>query len=249
MPIRQLDILAYPPAINMILFILAFVLYKRYRRTAIALLSVSFITLLLASLPFVSKSFRNTLYDHRPIAADKLQSHDADAIVILGGGSWPDAREYGGHSVIRAGLNRTRYGAFIARKTGLPIIVSSGDAGKQGFPESSAMRRVLNEEFLIRDVIEEPDSLNTYENAKNSIAIARERGFKKIFLVTSGLHMNRAVKTFKAYPDIEIIPAPTTVWRTKKFRFKDFIPQGYSIGITSRVLHEYIGRAWYWLTR
>lgn len=248
MSIRQLDILAYPPAINLILLLLAALLFYRYRRTAITLFTASFLTLLLASLPIVSQSLRSTLLQHPPIPVGKLATYQADAIIILGGGLWSYATEYGGPSLIQDGLYRTRYGAFISRHTGLPIIVSGGSAIKNGTTEAPVMARVLREEFSIDNIIIEDQSKNTFENARNSVHIAKARGFNKIFLVTSAIHMQRAVETFSQY-DIKIIPAPTGPDESGKINIRYFIPQGRSISLLSSVLHEYCGRLWYWLAR
>ena len=48
------------------------------------------------------------------------------AIVILGGGVRRHAAEYGGDTLGQLTLERVRYGARVARLTGLPVLVSGG---------------------------------------------------------------------------------------------------------------------------
>ena len=92
--IRQLDVLLYPPAIN-ILLLFAALLFWRRRRLAWTLILVSLITLATFSLPVVSRYLLAGLETHPAIPAQKLSSHPAQAIVVLGGGVRPYEVEYG----------------------------------------------------------------------------------------------------------------------------------------------------------
>ena len=51
---------------------------------------------------------------------------DAEAIVILGGGTRRNAPEYGGDTLGRLTLERVRYGAQVAKLTALPVLVTGG---------------------------------------------------------------------------------------------------------------------------
>ena len=46
--------------------------------------------------------------------------------MILGGGLRRSAPEYGGDTLGRLTLERLRYGAMLAKRTGLPVMVSGG---------------------------------------------------------------------------------------------------------------------------
>ena len=62
--------------------------------------------------------------EHYP-PLDLPRAADAQAIVILGGGGQRSfAPEYGGPAADPVLLEKLNYGAFIARKTGLPILVT-----------------------------------------------------------------------------------------------------------------------------
>jgi uncharacterized SAM-binding protein YcdF (DUF218 family) len=77
---------------------------------------------------------------------DLAAAPGAQAIVILGGGVRHEALEYGGHTLGRLTLERTRYGARVAKQTGLPVLVSGG-APSGGIAEAEVMRAALAEEF------------------------------------------------------------------------------------------------------
>ena len=251
MSLRQLDIFLYPPAINLLLFFLAIIMFYRFRKTAISLFMLSVVLLGLLSLPATNQFlYAKAQQQYIPISPQRLLSYQADAIVVLGARLWPEALEYGGGVTIAGvGLNRIRYAAFIARKTDLPIIVSGGDPRKYGFTEAQAMKKVLREEFLINTpIIEENRSTTTFSNALNSSHIAKKRGFKRVFLVTSSLHMQRAVEAFAPY-GLDIIPAPTMYIRKQPLRWHDFIPRARAMAHNSGIFHEQLGRAWYALLR
>ena len=57
-------------------------------------------------------------------------------------------------------------------------------------------------------IVMETQSRNTAENALYTGEILRERGFARVLLVTSALHMPRAMKLFRAR-GIDAVPAPT----------------------------------------
>ena len=57
-------------------------------------------------------------------------------------------------------------------------------------------------------IIAESASRNTYENAVLTKALLAERGLQRVLLVTSALHMPRALATFKT-AGIDAVPAAT----------------------------------------
>ena len=85
MILRQLDILIYPPAINILLLLAALLLWRQ-RKISIALVLLSTITLLIFSLPITSHQLAIALEKHPAIPPAELQAYHADAIVVLGGG-------------------------------------------------------------------------------------------------------------------------------------------------------------------
>lgn len=167
-----------------------------------------------------------------------LQAEDlarGEAIVILGAGAHRYAPEYDGPAPNRLALERLRYGARLARASGLPVLLSG---------ETAAMAETLWVDFGVQPRWLEGDSLDTADNARNSAAILRENGFARVVLVTHALHMRRSVAEF-ARQGIETIPAPTGFFskteeenETKLF---DFLPGPTSAFAAWYAVHEWVG--------
>ena len=100
-------------------------------------------------------------------------AQDAQAVVILGGGVRRDAPEYGGDTLATLTLERVRYGARVARLTGLPVLVSGGSV-LGGEPEAKLMAASLEREFGVPVRWVETRSRTTHENAVLSARIAEE---------------------------------------------------------------------------
>ena len=118
--------------------------------------------LLAFSMPATSAFLLRNLH-HSP-TLDLRQVSGAQAIVILGGGMVEDAPEYGGAALGILTLQRVRYGARVARATGLPVLVSGGPT--MTLPaEALSMRDALVDEYGVAVKWVEPRSRNTHENA------------------------------------------------------------------------------------
>lgn len=178
--------------------------------------------------------------------------HKADlsrgqAIVILGGGQRLNMPEYGGSAPNRITLERLRYGARLARQSGLPVLVSGGAApGKVG--EAVSMARSLREDFHIEPRWQEAQSLDTKDNAGFSAAILRAAGIQRIVLVTHAAHMRRAMNEFAAQ-GLEVIPAPTAFFTggSEGTEFIDFLPSSTAAYAGWYTLHEWLGLLGQWV--
>ncbi|MBV8487102.1 MAG: YdcF family protein [Planctomycetaceae bacterium] len=97
------------------------------------------------------------------------------------------------------------------------------------------------------DIIEEGDSLNTYENAVKCSELLRRRKVRRIILVTEGLHMPRALRAFRKQ-GVEAIPSGCNYRATGYgFTLDDLLPDLRSVVRCQEVFHEWAGAAWYWL--
>lgn len=159
------------------------------------------------SLPVVSQALLRALDSGPPI--DLAQASAAQAIVILGGGVRRAAPEYGGDTLGRLTLERVRYGARLARRTGLPVLVTGGVV-YGGTPEAVLMKQALESEFGIPVKWQETKSRNTRENALNSAAILRAADIHCVILVAHGFDMRRAKAEFMA-AGLKVIAAPTGI--------------------------------------
>ena len=125
---------------------------------------------------------------------DLARAGDAQAIVILAGGSVRAAApEYAGEAAAGGDLlERLAYGAYLAHRTGLPVLVS-GTA-----PETQAMQASLSRDFGVTPRWVENRSRDTFQNAQYSAPLLRAQGITRILLVTDALHEHRAAAEFAA---------------------------------------------------
>ena len=92
------------------------------------------------------------------------------------------------------------------------VVVSGGAYVPVGkLPEAGAMREVLIAAGVPADhVVLDSMSRNTREHASNISAILRARGVTRFALVTSSVHMRRAIQDFSA-AGLQAVPAPAPV--------------------------------------
>lgn len=111
-----------------------------------------------------------------------------DALIVLGGGVSPHG-EPGDASLQRL------YAAYkIYQKKPVPIIVCGGDPLDSGVRESAVLAAVLESWRVPRSkIIQEDQSRNTQENLENAQKYLRKYKLQKPGLVTSALHLPRAM--------------------------------------------------------
>lgn len=231
-----------PPLSLLLLFALGILLLYRRRKFAKPLLLAAFGLLWLASTPYIADGALHLL-EARTAALDSKQQ--ADAIVILGGGTYFHAPEYAGQDTISdAALVRLRYGAKLQRETGKPILVTGGRPLGNSVSEAQQMRASLEQDFQVPVRWTEDASDNTFENARYSFQTLQKVGIKKIYLVTHAWHMPRSADVFRR-AGFEVIEAPTaftTRYRTDLFAF---LPNAGSLHDSRIFIHEVIGMLWY----
>jgi uncharacterized SAM-binding protein YcdF (DUF218 family) len=174
-------------------------------------------------------------------ALDLQNAGGAQAIVILGGGVRRNASEFGGDTLGRLTLERVRYGALVARKTRLPVLVSGGSVFG-GPAEATLMKRVLQDEFNLEVRWTEARSRDTRSNAVESAAILLPAGIKRVILVTHGAHMPRASGEF-ASAGFEVTPAPTVI-PGARLTFEhpvELLPSMSALQGSYYALHELLG--------
>lgn len=179
----------------------------------------------------------------------------ADAIVALGGCLYPQEVPRQTPKLNEAG-DRVAYAAMLYRKGMAPIIICSGGHTPMQVPgksEAHDMAKWLELTGVSTNaIVLEEQSKSTLENATFTAPILRERKCRRILLVTSAMHMPRALGVFKhACPDVEIIPAPTDFTSTQRpnanwSRFlADCAPSAKNLYWVDSVMHEYLGILFY----
>jgi uncharacterized SAM-binding protein YcdF (DUF218 family) len=150
------------------------------------------------------------------------QARTAQAVVILGGGVRLGALEYGGDTLATLTLERVRYGARVARQTGLPVLVSGGSV-LGGEPEAKLMAATLTHEFGVPVRWIEARSRTTRENAELSARTLKNDSIERIVLVTHGFDTRRAIAEFRAQ-GLAVIIAPTGLHSGSQVTMLDYVP-------------------------
>lgn len=209
---------------------------RRWQLGGLWLASLSLIGLLALSLPIVGNALMAPLEPHPPITLAQLQR--VQAIVILGGGSYYGAPEYGGDTVGYATLERLRYGARLARESGLPVLVTGG-VPFGGRPEGELMRESLENDFGQKVRWVEAASRDTAENASLSAPMLKTAGITRIALVSHGWHLPRAIPLFEKQ-GLEVTAAPTAFSTQSPSAIAALLPGG--LGQSRQALNEYLGQ-------
>lgn len=235
---KLLATLVLPPAGPLLLAVLGLLLLRRWPRLGRTLAWSGLVLLWLLATPAVTKPMLAALEDIP--ALDLAQAQDAQAIVVLGGGSYWAAPEYGGDTVSRWSLERIRYAARLQRDTGLPLLVTGG-APLGGVPEGRSMREALERDFGVKVRWVEDRSANTRENALMSAALLKEAGIRRVLLVTHAWHMPRAQEAFAA-AGLEARAAPTGYETTGPLTALDYLPRPGGLWTGHVALNEHLGR-------
>ena len=240
-----LSALLLPPGNGLVLIALAG--FGRRRRWAFSLACFGALLLLLQSLPLVGSALLGTLERRAgPVLQDAA---GAQAIVVLGSGLELDAAEYGGDTATDRTLLRTRYGATLARRLDLPVLVSGGLPDQAQRSEAEVMADILEHEFKVPVRWREMHSKDTAGNAAMSAVILKKAGIRRIVLVTQAFHMPRALRWFRA-AGLEVVPAPThfKAGGAGTVGVADFLPSAAALHNSFYALHEWLGIAWLTLT-
>ena len=231
-----------PPLSLLLLALTGLLLWHKRPRVALTLSASTVILLWLLSTPFLADALLQTLEVPPLVLTDKTTT--ADAIVVLGGGTYFNAPEYGNDTVGNASLERIRFAAKLYKITGKPILLTGGTPLGNIISEAALMKSVLEQEFGCPVKWVEDKSDNTLENARYSFRLLQQSGIKRIYLVTHAWHMPRSFQVFQS-AGFEVIPAPTAYTTRYKTDLMTFIPNADAL-LNSRIyLHEIIGILWY----
>jgi uncharacterized SAM-binding protein YcdF (DUF218 family) len=147
----------------------------------------------------------------RPYAGVKLDVlPTADAIVLLGGGAAPSRFEAQGVHLTLAG-DRLVMAHELFRLEKAPVLLLGGNANKLDNVvrfESDIVRDLLTTWGIPADaMIPLGANEDTHDEALKVRALAGERGWHRVLLVTSANHMRRASAVFRTQ-GLEVIPVP-----------------------------------------
>jgi len=253
---KLLPLFVYPLGLSWILLILALVLHKK-AGIRNGLIIAALAILWLGSTSLVANGFAKSL-EWRYLPPKNIPT--ADAIVVLGGGT--EANLYPRSSVeVNGAGDRVLYAAQLYKESKAAHILLSG--GEISWLNDTSSTPAQEMAIILKNMGVREDALwldtqsqNTYENAYYSAMMLKERNIHKVLLITSAMHMPRAVALFEKQ-GIGVIPIPVDYSITQSDqsendrdwlgRLLGFLPSAGNLASTTNALKEYIGIFTYWL--
>jgi len=247
---KLLPLLVYPLGLTCLLLLVAIVLMGKRPGWARGITTVAFMVLFLSSNQWVAvRAVQSLEWQYRPLQPIP----QADVIVVLGGSTYSATAPRPWVEVNEAG-DRVLYGVRLYQQGKAPLLLFSGgriDWRNGGPPEAADMAEIAIAMGVPReDILQEPDSLNTYQNAVNVRQMLRQQQLDRVLLVTSASHMPRASAIFRKL-GIAVMPAPTDYWvseatlaegsSTWQGRLIGTLPSAEAVFRVTRVLKEYVG--------
>jgi uncharacterized SAM-binding protein YcdF (DUF218 family) len=247
---KLLPLFIYPLGLSCVLLIVAFLLSLKHSRLTFLPILLAFVVLIVASNARVSNHLVKSL-EWQNLPSQEMPN--ADAIVLLGG-----ATRNASPPRIMADLkqegDRLLYAAKLYQEEKAPLIIAAGGriqwygGGKSEAADMKTLLQIMG--VPQKAIIEEPNSLNTYQNAINVKEILDTKDLKKILLVTSAMHMPRSLLIFERQ-GIDAIAAPTDflisnqelqeVDYSLESKILSFLPGTEYLDQTTKAIKEYIG--------
>jgi uncharacterized SAM-binding protein YcdF (DUF218 family) len=224
--------LILPPAGLLIVAVAGLLLMRRHRKLGAALIIGGVGGLWICATPVVADALMG-LAERYP-SLDPSRPVNAQAVVILGGGSVRMAPEYGGWAAESETLERLDYGAWVARRAALPIAISGSRE------EAQAMSLTLARDLGVHARWIENQSGDTFENARFSARILQPDGIRRIILVTSSPHEWRAAREFTG-AGFDVVPAPVGGDVPRAHGISGFVPSPDGLSRSHSALYELIG--------
>jgi uncharacterized SAM-binding protein YcdF (DUF218 family) len=245
-----LTLLVLPPA-GPLLLALAGVLWSLRRpATGLVLVAISVLALWFVSCNgvavWLSQHALPPMQALTPAQVAGLRASGVQGIVVLGGGLDLLAPEYGESQPAGASVGRVRYGAWLARQTGLPLGFTGGGVHGMGpeWSEADAARRMALKDYGMTLRWVETESRDTYENASLTRELLARDGVRHVAIVTNAWHMPRSVRTFEA-AGLQVTAAPMGYVVPRESPIPEWLPTALGLQSSQYVLREWLANQVY----
>jgi len=192
---------------------------------------------------------RTVVGDYEPIRT-AAEAKGATAIVLLSAGT-VNLRAGGGQLPLvtaSSGL-RALETARLYHLLGDPFVILAGGTTEKdsaALPENAALQSaVLSLGVPPSRILLESESKNTHGEAVALRPMLRDLHIEQFVLVTSPLHMPRAMATFAAQ-GLHPVPSPAQLSPDRKAAPIALLPNGASLEIGDAVVYEWLARGYYW---
>lgn len=219
------------------LLVLAWLLLRARPRIARWLVFIAVSLTMLCAMPITAQYLSLAI----EVSEQPALPGNAQAIVVLAAGRrihyGPDGRRVGA-SPAAFTLERMRAGMQLARRTGLPLLVTGGKPDGEDPTEGEVMRDVYAQDYGIKVRWVEDASRNTAESADYTTRMLRRDGIHTVVLVTHAFHMRRSLTVFRQ-GGLRVLPAPVLpVNRPHPPEWADFLPNMQSLARSHYAMHD-----------
>lgn len=223
---------------------LFFLWFTRRQKTGKVLVGIGALILAIFSYGGASDMLVEPLERKYPPITDFQAFKGVKWIVVLGGGSGVDPALPLSTYLSVASLVRLSEAIRIHNKLPQTRLVFTGGSGFKGFTPVAEVMADMAVEFGVRrdKIIIEPKAADT---SAHPGYVKQIIGRDKFILVTSALHMYRAVAFFKKH-GMHPVAAPTGYISKQREGFIPgfFFPDASSLEKTGQAIHEYLGIVW-----
>jgi len=256
MIVKILKTLCMPLALSLIAMVAGLVLArcktseKRSRvRIGRALLILTAFGLYLFSIhPVANMLVRPLESQYARPAPETLE--DVDAVIVLSGGAFQANSLRPTPLPSGVGTARLLGGVKLFKACGARYLVITGAAPGRPLSEAAVMGRLAVELGVPTDrIVLEEKATNTYEHAPRVLERMPELRGMKVALVTSALHMPRAMQVFSRYFGRDrLVPYPAFwLYDSGPWTVRTFLPNADALAKSTVACVEYVGRLWYWV--
>ena len=243
--VRAVETLILPPGGPLLLTAVGLLACRT--RVGRWLAGLGLVTLYLLSTPLGAGLLMDGLQETPAATPAAVRAAGVQAVVVPLAGRYRPAPEYGvAETLSPLSAQRLRYGVWLSRRVGVPIVVTGGSLEDGTVPIAQLATRVLEEEYGMNPLVAEAQSETTWENAHFTARLLAPLGIKRIALVTSAFHLGRARYAFE-HAGFEIVGAPTGFYGEEGERdlLTDWLPSANALGVSYLALHEHLGALWY----
>ena len=239
---KLLPIFVLPLGWVVLLLLIALIRKRRWPLLA------ALVVLYLSSMPFVGTRLTRGLESSYPaLAIDQVEN--ADAIVSLGGIMGPTVADGFLPNVGEAGERLEAGITLWQRKKAAWLVFTGGRIpwAQQTEVEGAAAKRVaIARGIPAEHILVTREVGNTRDESHAVDSLMRERGWRKIILVTSAWHMPRAARLFrKAGVDFIPFPVDFQIDSNSPLTLLDFLPRAEGLQKTETALREWYGILFY----
>ena len=237
-------LLPVPISVSLVLAGLFFLWFTKRQKTGKVFVTIAFLVLACFSNGWVSDLLVGPLEQKYPPVTDVKSVKDVKWIVVLGGGSTCDPQLPVSTYLSEASLTRVSEAIRLHNRLPKTRLIFSGRHFAEGIRPVAEVMAEMALELGVQseEIVIEADAADTKDHP---IYVKKFIGMDQFILVTSAVHMPRAMALFRKhgmYP----IPAPTNYKAIQKegFNFTGLFPSANPLAKSAQAIHEYLGMLW-----